>query len=237
MRGNLIGYVHRPTVIGSIPAHAGKPHITVTAQPISEVYPRPCGETVCYARTQFAIWGLSPPMRGNQIAGIIPPSPVRSIPAHAGKPTLQEKAACPAGVYPRPCGETDLITESDGSGRGLSPPMRGNPLPVGIKAIKIRSIPAHAGKPSDSLPSKRIPGVYPRPCGETRGWDIALVSREGLSPPMRGNHKMRGIHEMYLGSIPAHAGKPRADLSEANLSGVYPRPCGETRGIGVNRLD
>ena len=105
MRGNLVDRDSTLGRRGSIPAHAGKPHLRALRHPQFGVYPRPCGETVNATIFLPDARGLSPPMRGNQ-AG----DPERygngSIPAHAGKPSRRRSSsAC------RP---------------GLSPPMRGN---------------------------------------------------------------------------------------------------------------
>ena len=55
---------------------------------------------------------------------------------------------------------------------------------------------------------------------------------EGLSPLMRGNL----VHIRYdlsqVGSIPAHAGKPRTVALSVGSHRVYPRSCGETNTPG-----
>ena len=111
---------------------------------------------------------------------------------------------------------------------GLSPPMRGNLLFAFSSGVSWGSIPAHAGKPLSKRFSEVTPRVYPRPCGETTlGWKCGIQWR-GLSPPMRGNPARVSSPNDLCGSIPAHAGKPRSRCTTPRVSGVYPRPCGET---------
>ena len=50
----------------------------------------------------------------------------------------------------------------------------------------------------------------------------------GLSPPMRGNRMRLPVWMRLRGSIPAHAGKPKALCLLRGHCRVYPRPCGET---------
>ena len=45
---------------------------------------------------------------------------------------------------------------------------------------------------------------------------------------MRGNHWPAFLIRFFLGSIPAHAGKPRPNQTERIARWVYPRACGET---------
>ena len=147
-RHKPLGESHR----GSIPAHAGEPiglsganraHAGGLSPPTrgnpmrkrrrerlpNRVYPRPRGGTgatplVC----QFAV-GLSPPTRGNPQRENQRPhaDPRRSIPAHAGEPLSRGRSQRPRfSVYPRPRGGTAYCENAQGSGRGLSPPTRGN---------------------------------------------------------------------------------------------------------------
>ena len=46
---------------------------------------------------------------------------------------------------------------------------------------------------------------------------------------MRGNLPQGCRVQSQTGSIPAHAGKPWSPRTAISRSGVYPRPCGETR--------
>ena len=86
MRGNHGVDVGAASSDGSIPAHAGKPAPRSRRRRLEEVYPRACGETALGPGDWRAGLGLSPRMRGNLIHAISSSVPLRSIPAHAGKP-------------------------------------------------------------------------------------------------------------------------------------------------------
>ena len=90
------------------------------------------------------------------------------------------------------------------------------------------SIPAHAGKPLVRWVFSCCLWVYPRPCGETRIGLLSVMTRWGLSPPMRGNPGPRRGRNQCMRSIPAHAGKPATVPQQGDPFEVYPRPCGET---------
>ena len=115
----------------------------------------------------FSMLGLSPRVRGNQIAvGLDAPSS-GSIPACAGEPHLGGGQVGPIRVYPRVCGGTDRAKVTYGSLVGLSPRVRGNRLAAGGNHRGDRSIPACAGEPSWSRPTVFGAKVYPRVCGGT----------------------------------------------------------------------
>ena len=172
-------------------------------------------------------------MRGNLVSGRRFIFRHGSIPAHAGKPGTKTSPSARTGVYPRACGETWVSIDFLEAIMGLSPRMRGNREKVISEIFNLGSIPAHAGKPrgDQGLPARDW--VYPRACGETLGLGIRLYPFLGLSPRMRGNQigVVKGLP--HLGSIPAHAGKPRGDQGLPARDWVYPRACGETLGLGI----
>ena len=182
VRGNPAGIPRAMNRPGSIPACAGEP------------------------------WRFSRPPRGIHL--------VRSIPACAGEPDPATKGrrrcSWPGlsppvrgnrdgddgssvalgdswGVYPRLCGGTILLK------RGSST----YPRPRG-------SIPACAGEPTRGCDFYCWSGVYPRLCGGTPSTLPLTGSIRGLSPPVRGNHRVdrRALQPCHPGSIPACAGEP-----------------------------
>ena len=62
---------------------------------------------------------------------------------------------------------------------------------------------------------------------QTLAW---LVSREGLSPRVRGNRRRAPQRVARPRSIPACAGEPTSCRSTCTVMRVYPRVCGGTRG-------
>ena len=95
------------------------------------------------------------------------------------------------------------------------------------------SIPAGAGEPAWRLPSRHRRGVYPRGCGGARVASSAGMSTTGLSPRVRGSPHHHARQQRRGGSIPAGAGEPHGNNSEAVSVWVYPRGCG---GAPLRRL-
>ena len=70
----------------SIPARAGEPHPCISQYRTVGVYPRPCGGAMSTVTKEWAVCGLSPPVRGSRIRRDRPDGGRRSIPARAGEP-------------------------------------------------------------------------------------------------------------------------------------------------------
>ena len=207
-RGN-----HRNNVIAawrrrSIPAHAGEPLPPPPNQGRGRVYPRPRGGTRAHSGREDSWAGLSPPTRGNPELRRLRRSHRRSIPAHAGEPRTSTATTESPTVYPRPRGGTVRAHPLRGRILGLSPPTRGNPFLGRPSGSLIRSIPAHAGEPSEAGTSERTASVYPRPRGGTVCNNYNMRYFHGLSPPTRGNQGAKPPTAHGGRSIPAHAGEP-----------------------------
>ena len=126
VRGNLYGLLPVCRTSGSIPARAGEPIALALFWRVPRVYPRPCGGTCHLSSFLPRYLGLSPPVRGNPRYGRSPCCLSRSIPARAGEPILLDHCRPDGGVYPRPCGGTQILPDAGDIGKGLSPPVRGN---------------------------------------------------------------------------------------------------------------
>ena len=86
VRGNLESKQHIKGAAGSIPACAGEPPPGSPRSPRRRVYPRVCGGTPSPMPPTAKLAGLSPRVRGNQVARAFRQRPVGSIPACAGEP-------------------------------------------------------------------------------------------------------------------------------------------------------
>ena len=141
-------------------------------------------------------------------------------------------------VYPRPRGGTSARRPYAPFAAGLSPPTRGNPGLRRRHAGAAGSIPAHAGEPDIRTERRRMRTVYPRPRGGTPDAWAFVIRPSGLSPPTRGNQRRVGQYQHHLGSIPAHAGEPKAfSIADCPLW-VYPRPRGGTnQGVDNAAID
>ena len=131
-------------------------------------------------------------------------------------------------VYPRVCGGTHCGCFPEGSHRGLSPRVRGNPCLSGSSLRSERSIPACAGEPLPVSKSRLLTSVYPRVCGGTRQTFDTVLAGQGLSPRVRGNPSLSFRSADRSRSIPACAGEPAVFSASSWSSRVYPRVCGGT---------
>ena len=176
--------------------------------------------------------GLSPRIRGNRPHYRHRHNYQGSIPAHTGKPSFSFSSSSRYWVYPRAYGETYCAGRSTRRVRGLSPRIRGNRSRGQHRIARIRSIPAHTGKPDVGVGIVGLLRVYPRAYGETMQGRLAGNVQPGLSPRIRGNLQPNIKVHVFSGSIPAHTGKPLAGEGGFARQRVYPRAYGET-GLGT----
>ena len=73
--------------------------------------------------------------------------------------------------------------------------------------------------------------------GETGRTNLCYDAKQGLSPRGRGNPTVNAICYLYLGSIPAWAGKPEISKTYRRRREVYPRVGGETGGLSLSPSD
>ncbi len=215
--------------VRSIPAPAGEPLARSPASCSSRVYPRACGGTEHFAVAYPSASGLSPRLRGNPLPTVNGFLPSGSIPAPAGEPSVVGLSATPWRVYPRACGGTCDLPCQASQVRGLSPRLRGNPVPPGSARTSLGSIPAPAGEPIYTLGPIRMQKVYPRACGGTLIFTCLRCGTGGLSPRLRGNRMETLPIYPGLGSIPAPAGEPTGAAGSRPAADVYPRACGGTQ--------
>ena len=129
VRGNRQRVVVGLEPDGSIPARAGEPRAPCWPHPVCAVYPRACGGTHHEATPVLQPRGLSPRVRGNRWRDCTAVVPRRSIPARAGEPNCIRDFLSSVRVYPRACGGTVDESAHQVHLKGLSPRVRGNPLP------------------------------------------------------------------------------------------------------------
>ena len=154
------------------------------------------------------IIGLSPRLRGNLYGQSDGRLGNRSIPAPAGEPSLRQRRKRASGVYPRACGGTSSTSRPITRTPGLSPRLRGNPIPRRRQHRPDGSIPAPAGEPETCCTFRTRASVYPRACGGTPPGYRAESMANGLSPRLRGNQPLGELRPALCGSIPAPAGEP-----------------------------
>ena len=213
---------------GSIPACTGNPHCELARSYRVRVYPRVYGESSLRTRCYVCPRGLSPRVRGIRPTHRRLETRPRSIPACTGNPGCRTGRRRRTWVYPRVYGESQARPSGPVVMDGLSPRVRGIPLPVVLSKRGRGSIPACTGNPTCGRPGALLAGVYPRVYGES------ILSRRprptwtGLSPRVRGIHGDRRRRRRPGGSIPACTGNPIMPWPTGGLSRVYPRVYGES---------
>ena len=186
-RGNRPTSVVARPISGSIPARAGEPAAARSRPLPLTVYPRASGGTESIAAAALPKVGLSPRERGNPLDLADASVDAGSIPARAGEPPGRCRCGWSRTVYPRASGGTSGAQYQTGSGSGLSPRERGNPLRLAAARPTERSIPARAGEPLPQGERVHVIPVYPRASGGTRPMCSCSLSVTGLSPRERGN--------------------------------------------------
>ncbi|TWB64424.1 hypothetical protein FBZ92_101320 [Nitrospirillum viridazoti] len=128
LRGNQGLQERIGLVVGCIPAPAGKPARGRAGQVADWVYPRACGGTLDSLNEEQASAGVSPRLRGNPSTISWVMTVLGCIPAPAGEPYRPVLPFCQTRVYPRACGGTSYVDNSQNNLSGVSPRLRGNRL-------------------------------------------------------------------------------------------------------------
>ena len=118
---------------------------------------------------------------------------------------------------------------------GSSPLTRGKLKAWGGDTILTGLIPAHAGKTSTWSRTVQAPGAHPRSRGENEHADYDARLRKGSSPLTRGKRFVFSLSVVWLGLIPAHAGKTYLILLRIVPRQAHPRSRGENKFPGERR--
>ena len=151
---------------GLIPAHAGKTSTAPITGVRSWAHPRSRGENINAGSYLQTIEGSSPLTRGKRSAGGSRSLRGRLIPAHAGKTVRSGTRRRRAGAHPRSRGENSPASGPPSHRPGSSPLTRGKLYSMCACCSKVRLIPAHAGKTTDTRSTRARPRAHPRSRGE-----------------------------------------------------------------------
>ncbi len=219
VRGNRPDGPHAKTRPRSIPACTGEPTPQEVQRQAAVVYPRVYGGTLqrrtnqVYPRVYGGTpdrallhrlrSGLSPRVRGNRARW---------------KNT---------GLSPRVRGNQNQATKT--TIPGLSPRVRGNRDATDVVRRYLRSIPACTGEPRSSASSSRNARSIPACTGEPSSASGCCQCFSGLSPRVRGNHRVTRRGDGKVRSIPACTGEPSVWRHwNGGILRVYPRVYGGT---------
>ena len=151
-----------------------------------------------------------------------------TIPACTGEPPGRDVGPWLPTDYPRVYGGTSAGVAWGSTFIGLSPRVRGNRIGRRTDQPTVRTIPACTGEPGPRSCRPRTGPDYPRVYGGTIDHDGEYNEGQGLSPRVRGNLFVQGLHPPPVGTIPACTGEPAAVGSALEDFGDYPRVYGGT---------
>ena len=210
-----------------IPAHAGKTTRRRPAWQKQAAHPRSRGENNDLLLSLHQDPGSSPLTRGKRSGSLLGRTTYRLIPAHAGKTSSTTGSRTVTAAHPRSRGENAARAITQMQAAGSSPLTRGKPGVSRSRLMRVRLIPAHAGKTSRTGDAAKTLGAHPRSRGENNRRDEHGPCHEGSSPLTRGKPTGSQAEALDRRLIPAHAGKT-ARCRWAHLARpAHPRSRGE----------
>ena len=216
---------------GLIPARAGKtgrPRFHVRQLP---AHPRAGGENDGDQARTCLYQGSSPRGRG-KLEGVEHEVLGQGlIPARAGKTSGGRSRPGPRGAHPRAGGENSPSRIPPCSHTGSSPRGRGKRWETRVRRPSGRLIPARAGKTTCSWSPRRTRPAHPRAGGENRAADLDPSAPRGSSPRGRGKLSSSSALLMFVGLIPARAGKTAHSSSRRASTRAHPRAGGENGNL------
>ena len=240
-----------------IPAHAGKTQRVSLNRSEMWAHPRSRGENPPQGSFIFHDWGSSPLTRGKQLPAEQASSPLRLIPAHAGKTAVRRGQPRPSWAHPRSRGENARSARTSRADAGSSPLTRGKLRRSDRRETRQRLIPAHAGKTAMSCSIFGSIWAHPRSRGENIKSAVGSVIDWGSSPLTRGkpqsragrcnrrtaHPRSRGENSNRLlrigwlwGSSPLTRGKQPGKRLRGDCVRLIPAHAGKTRVLRTSRL-
>ena len=190
-------------------------------------HPRSRGENSGPRRGPPPARGSSPLTRGKQSTGRKVPRQRGLIPAHAGKTYFRCLANWLSAAHPRSRGENAATRSTASPTAGSSPLTRGKPRRRARRGRVRRLIPAHAGKTTRPINSRKRLKAHPRSRGENADDACGAGECGGSSPLTRGKHRIQGNLQDEARLIPAHAGKTSSSVGASSTAEAHPRSRGE----------
>ena len=193
--------------VGLIPAWAGKTRPRACIRSGTTAHPRVGGENIRPIGFASIAAGSSPRGRGKHYLAIAVVVKAGLIPAWAGKTDSARGQGSARRAHPRVGGENDNAAAPAPPRRGSSPRGRGKLVHVKQRVLRLRLIPAWAGK---TLPDAACPSgqwAHPRVGGENPSSARSAGRGAGSSPRGRGKRPHPGPRRGAGRLIPAWAGK------------------------------
>ena len=216
---------------GIIPAGAGRSNHVHFWIPFVGDHPRGCGEKSmsCWAGRPGT--GSSPRVRGEGGQLFERTLQPGIIPAGAGRSFCSASWVAWTWDHPRGCGEKHTFYRAGRPRKGSSPRVRGEGVRVTGVGARPGIIPAGAGRRDGEGGFEAFGGDHPRGCGEKSRSSSVRVSEMGSSPRVRGEGLCLRRGRLWLGIIPAGAGRSVKWCFGAVSHRDHPRGCGEKAGL------
>ena len=196
-----------------------------------EAHPRSRGENGLTSAGTAVKAGSSPLTRGKHAIPAASATPMRLIPAHAGK---TNPSFCPlmrGEAHPRSRGENGSACSIISVRSGSSPLTRGKHVAAASWSARSGLIPAHAGKTQTCPPDLDSFAAHPRSRGENYQYHLIRYQPSGSSPLTRGKPTHAACQGVGDRLIPAHAGKTLEAVGLHDLCPAHPRSRGENGQI------
>ena len=133
-------------------------------------------------------------------------------------------------AHPRSRGENTRRADPGTTFIGSSPLTRGKHYTSSVGQVRVRLIPAHAGKTLHFFCWSGSGSAHPRSRGENLGNTLWGAGKSGSSPLTRGKQAVDRRGGPAGGLIPAHAGKTAHRMLAGSRLAAHPRSRGENRG-------
>ena len=221
------------TAIRFIPVLTGNSTLRCAAVPLAAVYPRAYGEQVPTRPTAAIVAGLSPCLRGTELAEHVRLAGTRFIPVLTGNSVYRGCGKYDRPVYPRAYGEQATCIGFFQLFNGLSPCLRGTDHYPNCLAVSERFIPVLTGNRRLRLELAVVTSVYPRAYGEQVLLALCPHLQNGLSPCLRGTGTLASWSALFQRFIPVLTGNRFTWWSQTITAPVYPRAYGEQARISI----
>ena len=193
--------------LGNIPACAGKTPAPAALALSAEEHPRVRGENIMCDAEHVHSGGTSPRARGKHFGMRNRDTDCRNIPACAGKTLIFPPSGVCVKEHPRVRGENCPLYTTIALWFGTSPRARGKHATRKPVRVRVRNIPACAGKTGHKRNRVQAAGEHPRVRGENIVASPADPRANGTSPRARGKRPLDHGQRVGWWNIPACAGK------------------------------
>ena len=217
-----------------IPACAGRTSQQPHGPPPWPDHPRACGANIHRRGRGSVNDGSSPRVRGELQSWFISQITSRIIPARAGRTRLRFCRGCGRPDHPRACGANDWVREFKEISDGSSPRVRGEQNAIVQLVLKLRIIPARAGRTTTTSNSTCAASDHPRACGANPFRVSHRAVTPGSSPRVRGELDKKVSDAKAARIIPARAGRTTSPTGSPPPATDHPRACGANPAVWVS---